>query len=250
MRYGLRICTLILCGALSYAPVVLAQSDKPGVDPRVDTILRSMGDYLKTAREFSFKTTVNYDQVLESGQKILYARRAEISMRRPNRLHARMSGDLETERVWIDVNAFTLLDLRENAYFRLNVPSNMDEALDFLARDYGISSPVADVLYSDPYAILIEFVKTGTYVGQSVVRGVPTHHLAFTQNNIDWQLWVEDGPHPVPRKFIITYKKVASTPQFTAWLSDWDFDPRLSDSLFQFIAPQGAEERELKPLDR
>jgi hypothetical protein len=46
-----------------------------------------MGNYLEGVSEFSFRTEVNYDRALDGGQKFLYGRRAEISMRRPNRLH-------------------------------------------------------------------------------------------------------------------------------------------------------------------
>ena len=116
------------------------------------------------------------------------------------------------------------------------------------AREYGISSPVADVLYSDPYKILTEKLTTGIYVGSSTVRGIPTHHLAFTQDNIDWQIWIEDGARPVPRKALITYKNVTSSPQITMWLSNWNFAPRLADSLFEFLPPENAKQVEIKPI--
>jgi hypothetical protein len=32
------------------------------------------------------------------------------------------------------------------------------------------------------------------------------------------------------------------------WLSDWNLAPRLADSLFEFLPPDGAHEVELKPL--
>jgi len=242
--------SLFLCAALVFAPMAAADSTKPGIHPRADAMLRAMGNYLKNAGEFSFRTEVNYDQVLDSGQKILYGRRAEISMRRPDRLHILVNGDLIHERIWYDGKTFILMDLWDEEYVKIDVPPRIDEALDFMAREYGISSPVSDVLYADPYKILMENVVTATYVGQSVVRGVPTHHLAFTQNSIDWQLWIEDGAHPVPRKSVITYKNVTSSPQFTVWLSDWNFAPRLADSLFEFLPPDGAHEVGMSPIEQ
>ncbi len=241
---------VFLYAALLFAPLAVADTPKPGIEPRVDTLLRGMSDYLKGASEFSFRAEVTNDQVLENGQKILYGRQAEISMRRPDRLHVLVNGDLVNERIWYDGKTFISMDLWDLGYIKVDVPSRIDEALDFMARQYGISSPVSDVLYSDPYAILAENVETGTYIGQSVVRGVPTHHLAFTQKNIDWQLWIEDGASPVPRKIVITYKNVASAPQFTVWMSDWNFTPRLADSLFEFLSPDGANQVEIKPVDQ
>jgi hypothetical protein len=245
----------VLCAALLFAPFLsapeaVADSPAPGIEPRVDTLLRDMSAYLKGASEFSFRTEVNYDQVLESGQKILYGRHAEISMRRPDRLHILVNGDLVNERIWYNGKTFILMDLWNHEYMKVAVPPKIDEALDFMARKYGIASPVSDVLYRDVYAILTEKVVTGVYIGQPVVRGVPTHHLAFTQKSIDWQLWIEDGANPVPRKVVITYKSVAGSPQFTVWLSDWNFAPRLADSLFDFLPPDGAKQVDLRPVDQ
>ena len=242
------LCAALLFAPLFSAPVAVADSPKAGIEPRVDTLMRHMSAYLAGASEFSFRTEVNYDQVLESGQKILYGRHAEISMRRPDRLHILVNGDLVNERIWYDGKTFILMDLWNHEYVKVEAPPRIDEALDFMARKYGIASPVSDVLYSDVHGILTENVTTGVYIGQPVVRGVPTHHLAFTQKNIDWQLWIEDGAQPVPRKAVITYKNVAGSPQFIVWLSDWNFVPRLADSLFEFLPPEDAQQVDIRPI--
>ncbi len=236
----------LLLGCLLSGPALAeTPSTLSDLDPRVDQILRAMGNYLKTASEFSFETEVTFDQVLSDGQKLEFGRSAHVSVRRPDGLQANVSGDLANERVWYDGKRFTLLDVDKAVYSTVDVPGSIDSALDHMASVYGVVSPVADVVYSDPYAILIENVTSGVYVGQHIVRGVATHHLAFTQDNIDWQLWVEDGARPVPRKVVIDYKEVPSHPQYTAWLSNWDFYPRLPDSLFQFVPPNDSRRVEL-----
>jgi len=66
--------------------------------------------------------------------------------------------------------------------------------------------------------------------------------LAFTQKEIDWQIWIEEGPRPLPRKLLITYKNEPLSPQYTAILSGWDLQPRLSDSFAEFHPPIGSDE--------
>lgn len=242
------LCALLVLALVVFAPTADADSPRPGIDPRADKLLRNMSDYLKGTEEFSFHTEANIDEVLDSGQKILYGRQAEVSMRRPDRLHVLVNGDQVHERMWYNGKTFIIMNLRDLGYAEVNVPPTLDDALDFMARKYGIASPVSDVLYSDVYAVLTENVITGSYIGQAVVRGVPTHHLAFTQMNIDWQLWIEDGASPVPRKAVITYKNVTSAPQFAVWISDWDLNPRLADSLFEFLPPDGAHEVGIRPV--
>ena len=51
----------------------------------------------------------------------------------------------------------------------------------------------------------------------SKVQGQLCHHLAFRQEDIDWQIWIENGPTPLPRKFLITDKKAKGL-QVTALL--------------------------------
>jgi hypothetical protein len=78
---------------------------------------------------------------------------------------------------------------------------------------------------------------------------VSCHHLAFSQETIDWQIWIEDGPRPVPRKLVITYKTEPGSPQYVARLSGWNFQPRFSKHFFTFEAPAGAGEMEFLTVE-
>ena len=76
--------------------------------------------------------------------------------------------------------------------------------------------------------------------GAATVRGIACHHLRLVQEDLDWQVWVDVGDRPLPRKLVITYKRLPLAPQFAAVLSDWELAPRLSDERFAFEAPEGA----------
>ncbi len=245
---GLRMLPL---AALLVLHTPLAQPAKPVVDSSWgDTVLRQMSDYLRAADDFSFRTEVTRERVLRTGQKIQFSRAARVFVRRPDKLYVELRGDLENERIWYDGELFTILDLEDEEYEQANVRGDLDAALDHMAQTYGESSPLADLIYSNPYAILIENVETGMYIGLHEVRGVKCHHLAFTQKNIDWQIWIEDGARPVPCKAVITYKGLESVPQFTAVLYDWEFAPHLPDSLFTFYPREDAIKTDLVPVSK
>ena len=127
-------------------------------------------------------------------------------------------------------------------YTKTNVPPTIDAAVDKVFDQYGFTVPIADLVYQDPYRTLIENVETGFLVGRQLINGRATFHLAFTQKEIDWQIWIEDGPRPLPRKLLITYKNEPGSPQYTAILSSWNFQPRLSDSFAEFHPPIGSDE--------
>ena len=210
------------------------------IDPRADRILREMGDYLKTAKEFAFHAVVTYDEVHSNGQKIQYGGVSKVSVRRPDRIYAKFDGDERRSRTFYNGKTVTIHDAVMNLYAVTKVPPTIDGAVDLILDKYGFQVPIADFVYEDPYTILRENVQSGVMLGLHDVNGVPCRHLAFRQEAIDWQIWIADGPKPVPMKLVITYKHETGSPQYAAVLSDWDFQPRLSDHAFTFYPPTGA----------
>ena len=105
---------------------------------------------------------------------------------------------------------------------------------------------MADLIYTKAYEYLTAGTLSGFYVGLSKVQGVPCHHLAFREKDIDWQIWIEDSQTPVPRKFLIT-DKTAQGLQFTAEFTKWNTSPQLEDGLFTFVAPEKAEKIDILP---
>ena len=213
----------------------------PIVDPQADRLLREMGDYLKSAQQFSFQAEITFDDVLPSGQKIQFGATEDVAVRRPGSAYVEYRGDVGSRRFWYNGETITLYDPGHNFYASEKVPPKLDEAINHLMKEFGFSPPLSDLLYSDPYQVLREKVQFGIYVGLSEINGIRCHHLAFVEKYIDWQIWIEDRKELLPHKILITYKTMPGTPQFTAVLSDWDFTTRLADALFAAAVPAGAQ---------
>ena len=236
------------------SPATTAPQDTPpgrdtpgsaeGMDPGADRILREAGWYLASAKEFRFAADVLYDSVGSDGRKTLFGGRADVAVVRPDRLYVRFDGDEQRNRILLDRGnrgTFVFFDVVANLYARMEVPPDIDAALDQVFETVGQSLPFGDLVHADPYSTLIESAETGFVVGRHPVDGAPSHHLAFSNEAIDWQVWIEDGPRPVPRRLVITYKNEPGSPQYMATLSDWDFHPRLSEQYFAFSPPAGAD---------
>ena len=233
------ICTVfLLClsashGIISADETLPAETEEKAViDSRTDKLLRAMGDYLKSSEQFSFHAEISFDDLISRGQKIQYAFTSDIAVHRPDRVYAERRTDLGRKRFWYDGKNMTLMDVTLGVYATEPVPADIDAAMDYLMKKYGFSPPLVDFVYQDPYRTLIENVESGFYVGLHRISGIRCHHLAFVQKDIDWQIWVEDGKQIVPRKFVITYKTMPESPQFSAVLSEWDLDAHLPDALF------------------
>jgi hypothetical protein len=218
----------------------------PDIEPKAAEILQQMCDYLKNLQQFSVKAEVTEDVLLTSGQRVQYGRQVEAWVRRPDRFRAESVGDTDNRLLVYDGKTITLMDRSKNFYTTIAAPPTIDAALEYGIKAFNLRAPLADLIYTKAYEYLTEDVLSGFYVGLSKVQGVPCHHLAFREKDIDWQIWVEDSQTPVPRKFLIT-DKTAQGLQFTALFTKWNTSAQLEDGLFTFVAPEKAEKIDILP---
>jgi hypothetical protein len=113
--------------------------------------------------------------------------------------------------------------------------------LEQLVPKLDFAPPLADLLYRDPYKTVSGNIRYGFDLGQTDVNGRSCRTLAFVEKDIDWQIWIENGPQPTPCKLVITYKNEPGQPQFSAVFSDWDFAPRIDPAVFTPKLPAGTE---------
>jgi hypothetical protein len=207
-----------------------------------------MSTYLAAAEQFNFEAHDMVDEVLDFGQKIQFASTRRISVRRPDRASADIIGDLVDERVRYDGTSLTILDNRRHVYAVTDVPETIDRMLDYVAQRFGIAMPLADLLFSDPYAAVIGQVRLGRYVGLHEVQGTKCHHLAFRQDSVDWQIWIQKGDKPLPRKLVITYKASPGQPQYIVLLDKWDLSRQFADGAFALKAPERVKQVDFASL--
>ena len=206
-----------------------------------------MSEYVAAAEQFTVRADVSTDTVLRSGQWVTAGGRSHVAAQRPDKLRAEHHGSERQRLSLLNNGRFTVYDIARNVYAVADVPTPIDDALDHIVETLGFSYPLADLLSADPYRALIANVETGFVVGHYAVDGVPSHHLAFSQELVDWEVWVEDGPRPVPRQVVITYKDEEGAPGYRVRLSQWDFSPEFSNHYFEFHPPPDSHEIEFLP---
>lgn len=240
---------LIGCGLLlGVAGCATAQEQTTQTNviaPHAEAVLRSACDFLAQSRAFSLNAEVWREHVDEAGQKIQFSRTVTMDVKRPDGLRLEISSPLSARGFWYDGKTLTILDRKHNWYSTTNMPATLD-AMAGAAHDQGIDLPLIDMALGDPYANATAKVEQGRYYGISPVLGVPCHHLAFTQENVDWQVWIEEGPQPLIRKFVITHKNDPGAPEFTAFITRWNMTDHIADSDFVFEPPMGATQIEMR----
>jgi len=216
----------------------------PEIQPEADQVLRDMSAYLAGLSSFAVELDTMVDFVLDSGQKIQLDHHRSIKVSRPNRMVAEVDGDDVHRKLWYNGETVTFLDADHNVYAVAPAPDTITGMIRFVEKKLEIHVPLGDLLAEDPYADLTRNVETGVYLGLHRVGNRKCHHLAFTQDNVDWQIWIDAEGSPVPRKVVITYKKQPSQPQYIAIIRKWDDAVEFPADEFEFTPPAGATEVE------
>jgi hypothetical protein len=222
-------------------PAVTGPAAPAAAEP-VDHLLRQMGAYIGSADEFTFHADILFDHVLPSGQKLQFAAAQEVALQRPGRLYIEYRGDLGDRRFWYDGKSITLFDPATSFYAAEAAPAQIDAMLEKLLKDMDFSPPLADFLFKDPYQRVRANVQYGFDLGVTQVNGESCRALGFVEKDIDWQIWISDGPQLTPCKLVITYKTQPSQPQFSAVFTGWNFSPRIAEPVFTAVVPPGTRQ--------
>jgi hypothetical protein len=201
-------------------------------------ILLDAYKYLGTLQDFSVDAVTNNDDYIKNKVIVTFTHQIHIDLQRPNKLYVSVDGDLKSKSYYINNGNFTVFNKDLNYFGKLNVPKNLDNALDFLFEKYDIKTALANILYSDLDKRIPPKDK-GFYFGISDIDSIECHHIAFAYNNQEIQLWIEKGDKPLIRKFSIIDKSEAFLPRSTTTLK-WKVNSKLIEEIFVFEAPKEA----------
>jgi hypothetical protein len=211
------------------------------IEPRVQELMRRMSDRLAQVPALALEAEEVYDDVPADRPRTQLTSVRRVAMRRPDRLVSDAAGDAQNRALWYDGRTASSLDREQNVWTSGAVPPTVDGALDWVFDQTGTVIPLADFLYADVYDRMMGQVQRGVYLGVHEAAGVPCHHLSFEQATIDWQLWIDAGPDPLPRKLVIAYKTEDEVPQYSVTIRKWNVKADLPEALFHFTPPAGAK---------
>jgi hypothetical protein len=234
---------------LAVAPASRAQAPatpapNPHVDPKADETMRKMATFLARVKAFTVEADETFDVEFARSYRVSLSNLRTVTVERPSRFAADATGDTLHRSSWYDGKSLTVLNRKANAYAVLDMPGTIDAVLDKLATDYQVFLPLSDLFYSDPYATLMDGVLYGKYLGVHRAAGVPCHHLTFGQDDLEWQIWIDAGAQPLPRKLSMAYWSQTGVPTYQATFRRWTLEPKVLATQFQFAPPAGAKKIE------
>jgi hypothetical protein len=211
-------------------------------------ILKAMSDYVTSQKSVSLKFDSSIEVITPQLQKIQFNASGALLLHRPDQLRATRTGGYADVEFSYDGKTFTAFDKAHNRFAQSSTAGSLDDLVNKLRSKYFIEAPGADLLVSKPYNQLMAGVSDAKDIGPAVVDGVQCEHLAFRNHDVDWQIWIESGSRPIPRKYVITSKTVAGAPQYTLLVKDWKANVTVAPDAFTFKAPAGVKKVEFKAL--
>ncbi|MDG2525594.1 DUF2092 domain-containing protein [Stenotrophomonas sp. HITSZ_GD] len=218
------------------------------VDPRAAAALEKMGRYLRSLKNFTVHGDTTLDVVTDDGQKLQFPGEVDYKVRVPDGLRLDWKTDRKERALYYDGKTLTLYGPKNKFYARVEAPPTLHELV-AVARDrYGIELPLPDLFLWGTPAAPISALQQATFVGPARIDGSVTEQYAFRQDGVDWQLWLETGDKPLPRRLVITTTTDPAQPQYATTLT-WNTSAALKDSTFAFVPPKDAARIELVEVD-
>jgi hypothetical protein len=236
---GAVLCSGVDSPVLARSGYQAGSTGQPAIDPVAMEALDKMGVYLRTLKSFQVRADVTTDDVLDDGQTIQFSSKVDLVAARPNRMRTEVTDDEGHRFFYFDGKNFTIYGQVVNYYATVPAPPTLAQLAGDLNDKYGIELPLYDLFEWGTNDANVKRIKAADDIGPSAVDGVTCEQYAFRQEGIDWQIWIQLGEFPLPRKLVIRTLSDDAKPQHSEILT-WNLAPSFSDNAFTFDPPPDA----------
>jgi len=213
--------------------------DNPEIDPKAQAALQKMTTYLRSLSAFRVQAVTTDEDVLQDGQKIQYSESVDILASIPGHLRAEVLSDRRERVLYYDGKTLSVFAPRVGYYASIAAPPTITQLATTLDNEYDLSIPLEDLFLWGSAGWKSGGIESVMDVGPSQVNGTTCEQYALRQKDIDWQIWVQLGGYPLPRKIVISNRTDPERPEHTA-VYTWDLAPSYNDAAFAFDPPPWA----------
>lgn len=226
----------LFVGIFSAAPAISQAQENDAA-----SILKAMSDYVSRQKTIQLTFDSDIEVITPQLEKIQFTNSGGALLSRPDKLRAHRVGGYADVELIFDGKTVSVLGKHINGYAQFEAPGSVDQLIEALRAGHGVALPGADLLLTNSYDVLIEGVREAKHIGSGVIDGRECEHLAFRNFDTDWQIWVEMGDKPIPRKLVVTSKTVNNAPQYTLRIKEWKTDIKPAPDAFAFVPQAGAK---------
>jgi hypothetical protein len=207
-----------------------------------------MADYTAGQKSISATFDSDIEVITPELQKLQFTSSGQLTLSRPDKLRIKRTGGYADVEMVFDGKKLSLYGNNAKTYVQADLAGSVDQLIDVLQTTSGGAMPGTDLLLTNSFDELTANAIDARHIGQGVIDGVECEHLAFRGIDTDWQIWIESGPRPIPRKYVITSKTLAGAPQYSLKIKDWKTDVPADAEAFVFKPPADAQKADLNAL--
>jgi hypothetical protein len=217
-----------------------SQANSSDLEPIAMQSLKIMSNQLRNATSFSFTARIMREEPGTNGQVLDFFRTIHVQVQRPNKMHLISDSENSTNRIWYDGKNLTMMPGSAKFYTVIPAPATLDATLAMLKQKMQAHLPVMSLLSSNLYSTVSDGLQSASDVGTVNAGNNQFLHLAFTEPDADWQLWLTGPNQVLPRRIAIIYKKMPDQPRVTIEFSNWNLNAEIPQDAFVFSKPEGA----------
>ena len=240
------MCRSLLAGALVVLAVPIGGAAR--ADDDATQLLKAMSDYVAAQSDFSFSYQSSLEAVTPTFEKLQFVSSGKVRAHRPDKIRVSRTGGFVDAELVFDGTTLTIHGKNQRAYAQVEAKGTLQDLGDRLA-DVGIDPPGGDLISADAFDALMDGVTEAKHISSAYVDGVECEYLAFRKSDADWQIWIEAGERPIPRRYVVTSKDVVQAPQYTVQIGDWKDGADAGADDFSFKAPDGEKKVDLSELE-
>ena len=185
--------------------------------------------------------------MLDDGQKIQSESHTNLLARMPNGIRVESSNDrVERLHLWDGKNA-SILARRINYYATVPAPRRSTSSSTCWTSSTGSTCRWCDLFLWGPPEWTPRRSRAPWSWDRASSRRTTCDQYAFRQDEVDYQIWIQKGDFPLPRRIVITTKTDEARPQHTA-AYNWNLAPSFNDAAFVLDPPAGALRVELAKI--
>jgi hypothetical protein len=233
---------------ISVAAACIAALATPAPAQDAAKVLKAMTDYTAGQKSISAAFDSDIEVITPELQKLQFTSSGQMRLNRPDKLRIKRTGGYTDVEMVFDGKTLSLYGNNAKTYVQADLAGSVDQLIDRLQSTSGGAMPGTDLLLTNSFDELTANVIDARHIGQGVIDGVECEHLAFRGIDTDWQIWIESGARPIPRKYVITSKTLAGAPQYTLKIKDWKSDVPTDADTFVFKPPADTTKADLNAL--
>jgi len=245
-KKGIRRNLVLLSFALFFVVSLVVERPFAHAEENAATsFLKAMTDYVGSQKTIELSFDSDIEIITPQLEKIQFTNSGEVLLNRPDKLRAHRVGGYADVELFFDGKTVSVYGKHINGFAQFDAPGTVDQLIEALREGHGVALPGADLLLTNAYEALAAGIMESKYIGRGVIDGRECEHLAFRNFDTDWQLWLEVGKTPIPRKLVITSKTLNNAPQYTLRIKSWKTGVTTKGEAFAFTPP--ADAKKLSP---